>query len=741
MVRLRLNQIGMPSESLLRKAACLFLVALSVFFAREGWAQFESNVTEELSPMVVTAKGGFAEPWANSPWSTDRLKVNRLLHRARTMPEALAGLPSVMVQKTALGQSSPYLRGLTGYHNVLLVNGIRLNHSAMRSGPNQYWSTVEMLGAERIEVVRGPNGIIHGADAIGGVVNVLSAQPSFSSEGMVQGGNFFGRLSSAERSWSAGINGAVSSPDWFAELSHAERFFGDLEGGKEVGKQVNTGYDSRGTNFRLSRRLNGDARMTLGIQRSFMNDVPRTHKTVDGLTWEGLSSGSEIGRRLDQERKLYYGKFSWEDAGGWADKGIVTLGMHQHGQERTRMKAVTKGGDFQHFDLDDLGLSVRMEADDPWGGRIAYGGEWHRESLVSGGYKFDDSLVRGSDLVQGALAADAQYERYALYLNDQYESASGWVFEPGIRFSSVRAELDRYYLKNSDPSTVQAPETKTYDEWTVSIRTSKEIAEEQFLFAGLSQGFRPPSLYDLTSTDETSINEAPNVDLSSEKFTQAEVGVRGSSEQWAWQASFYHTWIEDMIVRSPYQATTGKNMALKANGNGYIRGIELELGYDWDSEWKSNLSFSWMESEVEQLEEDAFGSQMKLVDHDNDESTAKILKRFEPVDRATTRLMPTQMQFLTRYAPQASPWWAELSILAVGRADDLSLKDETDSSRIPADGTPGFALFGLRGGRAIGKNTELTLSAENLGDVDYRIHGSGLNGPGRNFIFSLDHSF
>ena len=51
-----------------------------------------------------------------------------------------------------------------------------------------------------------------------------------------------------------------------------------------------------------------------------------------------------------------------------------------------------------------------------------------------------NSMIRSSEaptLVQGALAADAQYERYALYLNDQYESASGWVFEPGIRFSSV----------------------------------------------------------------------------------------------------------------------------------------------------------------------------------------------------------------------------------------------------------------------------------------------------------------
>ena len=195
------------------KLSFLLFLTLAVFSYRETQAQSESNDTEELSPMVVTASGGFAEPWASLPWSADSLRVRRLRYSARTMPEALTGLPSVMVQKTALGQSSPYLRGLTGYHNVLLVDDIRLNHSAMRSGPNQYWSTVEMLGSERIEVVRGPNGIIYGADAIGGVVNVLSAKPIFSNEGVVQAGNFFGRLSSAERSWSTGARGILSSPD------------------------------------------------------------------------------------------------------------------------------------------------------------------------------------------------------------------------------------------------------------------------------------------------------------------------------------------------------------------------------------------------------------------------------------------------------------------------------------------------------------------------------------------------
>ena len=688
----------------------------------------EGNSTGELPPMIVTARGGFAEAWISSPWSTSRMETNGLRHHVRSMPEALAGLPSVMVQKTALGQSSPYLRGLTGYHNVLLVDGIRINHSAMRSGPNQYWSTVELLGSERLEVVRGPHGIIHGADAIGGVVNVLSDQPGFTTTGLTRKGDFLGRLSSAERSWSALVNGTVSNPRWAADFSHAERSFGDLEGGKEVGKQVNTGYDSRGTNFRLSRKLSGDARMTLGVQRVLMNQVPRTHKTVDGLTWQGLSPGTELWRRLDQERSLFFGRVSWEDLGGWADTGIVTLSMHRHGQERARMKAVTQGGDFQHFDLDDLGISARLEADDPWGGRISYGMEWHSESLSSGGYEFDDDQIRGIDLVQGPLAADAQYDRLALYLNDRHESASGWTLQPGIRFSRVRAELDRYYLKNGDASTLQAPETKTYDEWIGSLRASREIEEGKFLFAGVSQGFRPPSLYDLTSTDETSAVEKPDTSLDPENFLQAEVGLRGQADGWSWSMSAYRTWIEDMIIRSPIES--GQSAVLKANGDGFIQGLEVEIGYDWSLSWRSEIRLSWMDGEVDQLLDDNATGRVAIGG-----------RNYTPVERAPDRLMPSQAEFLTHYAPEGLSWWAELSVLAVGKADDLSLKDETDKSRIPEEGTPSYAIVGLRGGRDFGERTTLSLAVENLGDADYRVHGSGVNGPGRNFIFSLSHSF
>jgi hemoglobin/transferrin/lactoferrin receptor protein len=659
------------------------------------------------------------------------MEVSDIRLKARSMPEALSGLPSVMVQKTALGQSSPYLRGLTGYHNLLLLDGIRLNHSAMRSGPNQYWSTVEMLGADRFELVRGPNGIKHGADAIGGVVNAISDNAYFATEGVQSQGKAFARLSSAESSWTGRLEGEVSTKNWFVELSHAERSFGDLEGGRDIGKQLNTGYDTHGTNFRLARKLGEDSSLTFGFQRVFMDDVPRTHKTKYGLDWKGLSKGTEIWRRLDQERNLYYGKLAWEGDGGLADAGLLTFSFHQHGQERHRRRE--KSGthlidDKQGFDLDDLGFSSRFETKDPWGGRLAYGFEYHLEDISSFGSDLNNSSGIARDYAQGPLAAEAQHHRYAIYVNDTYEVTSGWTFEPGIRFSSVQAELGRYYLKKSDTSTIQNPKTKKYEELIGSLRISKKISDGNFLFGGLSQGFRPPSLYDLTSTDETSAVESPNTSLDSETFLQLEVGLRKTEGDWKFMVSAYHTWINDMIVRSPIES--GKSDVLKANGDGFIQGIEIELGYDWTSSWSSELSFSWMDGEVEQLLDD------------NATGTVSIDGRnYMPVDRATTRLMPIQAEFLTRYAPPASPWWGELSILAVDRADDLSLKDESDDSRIPTNGTPGYILFGLRGGRSIGENSAISLAAENLGDEDYRVHGSGLNGPGRNFIVSLSHSF
>ena len=63
------------------------------------------------------------------------------------------------------------------------------------------------------------------------------------------------------------------------------------------------------------------------------------------------------------------------------------------------------------------------------------------------------------------------------------------------------------------------------------------------------------------------------------------------------------------------------------------------------------------------------------------------------------------------------------------RQDRLNFQDLSDS-RIPNDGTPGYATFNLRLGTMISEREHLSLELENLFDKDYRVHGSGVDGAG-----------
>ena len=51
-----------------------------------------------------------------------------------------------------------------------------------------------------------------------------------------------------------------------------------------------------------------------------------------------------------------------------------------------------------------------------------------------------------------------------------------------------------------------------------NLRVNKQFSKDLFIFSGLSQGFRPSILYDLTSTDKTSAVERPEAKLDPKTF-------------------------------------------------------------------------------------------------------------------------------------------------------------------------------------------------------------------------------
>ena len=104
-------------------------------------------------------------------------------------------------------------------------------------------------------------------------------------------------------------------------------------------------------------------------------------------------------------------------------------------------------------------------------------------------------------------------------------------------------------------------------------------------------------------------------------------------------------------------------------------------------------------------------------------------------------MQPPTAQVGARWQLESGKYWAEaVSDMAV-KADKLSADDQRDTQRIPPGGTPGYAVFHVRAGTQLTKHLQLSLALENIFDEDYRIHGSGVNEPGRNLIFMANCTF
>ncbi|MDA0668287.1 MAG: TonB-dependent receptor [Planctomycetota bacterium] len=672
--------------------------------------------TARTAEVVVTASA-FADDPLQQPFSLETLDQTWLRTRARTVPEALQGLPGVMVQKTASGQSSPFLRGFTGFRTRMLVDGIPLNHAAMRSGPNQYWSTLDALTVERLELVRGTSSVLYGSDAIGGTVNAISRRAKVGAEGLQIGGGSFTRYSSAEDSWTQRAEVSMASgSDWGFLGGSTVSHYGDLESGD--GTLPETGYSQYNGDFRFDRYFSNGVVWTTAGQTVRQENVPRTHKTIFAVPFQGTSVGSELQRDHDQRRDLFYTRVAWDRGRGLTKNGEVTLSYQRHKEIRDRLRTGARR-DLQGFDLDDIGLTARFESDARASGIWSWGTEVHHQSADS----FRDNFVADvltSSAIQGAIGDDSTYDSAAVYLQNEMFVRDDLSIIPGLRASWFSLESDR--VENPDPS---GPTILQLDEsWTAltgSLRGVWYLSQENTVFAGLSQGFRAPNLSDLTSFEATSAVETPSPNLDPENYLQFEIGSKGRGGQWSWQTSVYQTWIDDMIVQSPTGALIdGVPEVQKSNaGDGWVHGVEVDVQYELDQAWSVFANASWMDGEVDQVELPSGAT-----------SRAPL-----------SRLAPMQGNAGVRWQQNGGRWWGEAWMWAVDNQDDLALRDTTDTSRIPAGGTPGFTLFGLSGGVKISENARWSLSLENLGDKNYRVHGSGINGPGFNLVSTVELNF
>lgn len=682
------------------------------------------SALEDASEIVVTATRRAASDF-DVPYSTATIGrdgpggIETRLRR--TVTDALVDLPSVLVQKTAYGQSSPFLRGFTGYQTVMLVDGIRLNNSTFRSGPNQYWATIDPFSVERIEVVRGAGSVLYGSDAVGGVANAVARRASRFADADGIGGRTFARWSDAESSWTlrGEVEGRQGDVGFLAGSTY--RSYGDLEAGSGTRTQPGTGYRDTDGDLRLDWRQNDDVAWAFGVQHVDQDGVPRTHKTVDAVPFRGTTVGTELKRELDQTRDLLY--LRWSASTDWpvADRAEVTTSWHEQRERQHRIRDTSRE-DFQGTDVATLGVQAQLEKRTDLGD-VTYGVEWWRDDVDSFRRDYRDGAL---DLVriQGPVADDARYDLVGVFAQDEI-AWGATTFTAGARwtYAKLRAgEVDDPTVGGADPAT-PGNVMRLSDSWSDvvgSLRAVHTFDPDWNVFGGVSQAFRAPNLSDLTMLDDTSGVETPSPGLDSEDYVTYEAGLRGRGERWSGRVAYWTTDIDGMIVPSPTGRLIGGTPEVRKDnvGDGHVHGIEVEARYRLTDDITLDGAFSWMDGEVDQID-----------------------PKRGVVREPLSRLMPTTLVGTVTYAPQPGSWSVWGSVRHAEDQDDLSLKDATDTERIPPGGTPGYTVLSLGGRLRLCENADLIVALENVTNRNHRIHGSGVNEPGRNLVLALDVRF
>ena len=665
----------------------------------------------------------------------------------RSAPDALRFEPGVYVQQTAHGQGSPYVRGLTGQQTIMMFDGIRLNNSTFRQGPNQYFFTIDSRTVQKLEVLRGSASTRYGSDAMGGALLATPIDPS---------------MQLGERKWQLHPRAMLRSGTADGELggraqldlAYKDRlgFFGGV-GYRDVsllrtggpiyspttGRPVKVplfapdGVTQRGTGFkeltadaRLVWQASDRLRLTAAYYDYRQSDAPRTDRCPPATAPQ-----SECLTYDEQYRTLVYTALDLRDGPAFAETLRFTVN-YQNQHERRRFDRGAEST-YRIIGRDDVytagtGLAVRTKE---WGQArklqfsVSYGLDAYFDTIASKAWNVYTDVGVTSALSRGQYLDGGRYLTSGLWTTGHMKLYDRLELRAGGRGAFVYANAA------GDAKSGSAAIDRRFGAGVGSGGAALKLSEGVRWLVNVDQGFRAPNMDDLTSRQQTGAGyQGENSNLKPERSLSLETGIKVDRPRVEFQLFGFQTTIHDLIARAPFDPTmcppgagdTGcagsKSVFRLANleGRAVLRGFDgaLRLLLPYGLATRVTLAYAW-------------GDGPNPIPGNT--PTRLPLSRVPPLNGTAELSWRHAAGFYTAAALR----WARLQ-------DRLALSD-LDDQRIPTGGTPGFAVVDLRAGYRWQPHVLVAAVLENLANGAYRYHGSSVNGPGRSFNVLVEFGF
>lgn len=436
--------------------------------------------TADLEPLMVTATRTptSLNKIGNSVSLITRQEIEQKQYQ--TLADALKSVVGLTVVE--LGgrgsQTSVFSRGTNSNHTLVLVDGIEINDPSSPTGSFDFANFL-LDDIESIDIVRGSQSVLYGADAIGAVIQIHTQKGhgQLKAKTKLAMGNHSTAHETLHLSGSSGaFNYSVSSGLFESD--------GDSVIPKDKLSGSSTQDDEGYRNKLFSARLG----MTLSKQfeASIFSRHIETNTEIDGFLTED-SDAYNTSRQTYSGAELKGQLFS----GLWQPTLLLTHTAVQRNNHNTRISTLDNA-DHSRYIGEKTKASLQNDLYLNDAHTITVGYEYEKDRLDAKGQSIFGGMFGDFIINQ---QSDASRQNRAIYIQDQLSLTEQLNLSAGVRYD------------NTDDFS---------SETTYKITANYVLDEENRTWASYGTGFRAPSLYELYGYSPTNFATAyfgnPNLD-------------------------------------------------------------------------------------------------------------------------------------------------------------------------------------------------------------------------------------
>jgi len=604
----------------LNKLNLAILAASSSILSQPTYAQ-DSHT--ELLLITVSASPVNEHEVTTVPSQVDVLSgENKAGSDSASLGSMVETIPGVNNQSTGGHAGRPVIRGLNGNRIKVLSNGQNTDYQAYGV---RHIQNLDPYLADRIEVIRGPQGVLFGSDAMGGVINVQQAELPYGEE---TSGELAGEYNSNNRERMLGAKVGAGTKDFAFNAGvvtrDADNFNVPKSGPnppKFVGEVPYTNYSNRSANIGI------------GYQQDWGEIEFRFTQWQSKQNYLGLGPGfvaSPTGQELNNNEAQLSAEFFTEN--DWVIKPSWSKTNNQR-------EAIT-GSEYEAMDDSQSGyLDIQVKRDDV---KLAL------EHPAIGNFEGEvgfEFMEKEQALRSGSLTPSATESKRALYLFEE-ANFERWLVQMGLRYDRhsvtvpVNTENQTFINKGIFDERNNSQE---FGVGSGSLGVTYQIDNQWNLVTNIGSGFRAPSIFELYSGGVhggVQAYQIGNPELEAETSVNVDLSLRWKTETTKMLATVYQNKITNYIYLAnlPGQCYNSAGGAVACpNGlqgmqakqtDATISGIEFALTHQFNSQWSSDLGI-----EVIKGENNATNEDLPLIPANN----ARVALHYSPNDFASLK--------------------------------------------------------------------------------------------------------